>query len=160
MIVIGVGNELRHDDGAGPAVISELRNRSVKDVTLVATDGEPTRLIDLWDGADLAVVIDAVPSESTEPGRVRELEFIDGLHTGTSSHALGLGVAAQLGETLGRMPARMRVYVIEGADFGWGCGLCAPVARAVTEVADRIMGLQPGAPTDGPGQGGDAAARP
>ena len=76
MIVIGVGNELRHDDGAGPAVISELRSRSVKDVTLVATDGEPARLIDLWDGADLTVVIDAVPSESTEPGRVRELESI------------------------------------------------------------------------------------
>lgn len=160
MIVIGVGNELRRDDGAGPAVISELRSRSVKGLTLAVSDGEPTRLIDLWDGADLAVVIDAVPAESGEPGRVRELDSIHGLHTGTSSHALGLGVAIRLGEVLRRTPAKMRIYVIEGVDFSLGSGLGASVARAVAEVADRIMVLSRDTPTGGPDQAGDAATRP
>lgn len=141
MIVIGVGNEFRRDDGAGPAVIGELRGRRLQNMRLAVSDGEPTRLIDLWDRADLAVVIDAVLSESGEPGRVRALDSIDGLHIGASSHALGLGAATLLGEALGRMPGRMRIYVIEGTDFGFGSGLCPPVSRAVRDVADRITAL-------------------
>jgi hydrogenase maturation protease len=141
VIVIGVGNELRRDDGAGPAVIAELRRRSLKDVCLVVSDGEPSRLIDLWSGVDLAIVVDAVLAAAEEPGRVRELDSVREALPGASSHALGLGVAARLGEALGRMPARLRIYVIEGADFGYGSGLCPPVARAVTEVADRIAAL-------------------
>jgi hydrogenase maturation protease len=141
MIVIGVGNELRRDDGAGPAVIEELRGRSLEGVTLAVSDGEPSRLIDLWAGADQAVVIDAAPTSSGEPGHVRELDSVDGVPSSTSSHALGLGVASRLGRTLDRMPATMRIFIIEGADFGFGAGLCPPVARAVTDVADRIARL-------------------
>ncbi|MFB9836909.1 hydrogenase maturation protease [Actinoallomurus acaciae] len=140
MIVIGVGNELRRDDGAGPAVVGELRGRSLEGTTLAVSDGEPSRLLDLWAGADLAIVVDAMPS-ADEPGRVRELHVVGDAGSGTSSHALGLGTAARLGEALGRMPAAMRVYVIEGADFGFGPGLSPPVVRAVTDVADRITTL-------------------
>ncbi|MEV0403134.1 hydrogenase maturation protease [Actinoallomurus sp. NPDC050550] len=154
MIVIGVGNELRHDDGAGPAVIGELRDRRLKGVTLAVSDGEPARLIDLWAEADLAVVVDAVQTTSGEPGRVRELDSINGVHPGTSSsHALGLGAAMRLAEALDRMPGRLRIYSIEGADFGLGPGLSAPVAQAVTEVAQRITTLARDAhrkPTGGP----------
>lgn len=141
MIVIGVGNEFRRDDGAGPAVIGVLRGRRLKGVRLAVCDGEPACLIDLWAGADLAIVVDAVQAAAGEPGRVRELDAIDGTRPGTSSHALGLGVAAQLGQALGRMPGSLRIYVIEGADFGFGPGLCPPVTRAVTEVADGIAAL-------------------
>ncbi|MGI5229649.1 hydrogenase maturation protease [Actinoallomurus sp. CA-142502] len=140
MIVIGVGNELRRDDGAGPAVVEELRSRPLEGATLAVSDGEPSRLLDLWAGADLAVVVDAVPSTG-EPGRVRELGTVGDVASGTSSHALGLGVATRLGEALGRMPAALRIYLIEGADFGFGDGLSPRVVRAVTEVADRITAL-------------------
>jgi hydrogenase maturation protease len=140
VIVIGVGNELRRDDGAGPAVVDELRSRPLEGATLAVSDGEPSRLLDLWAGADLAVVVDAVPS-ADEPGRVRELDAVGGAVSDTSSHALGLGVATRLGEALGRMPATMRIYLIEGTDFGFGPGLSPPVVRAVSEVADRITAL-------------------
>jgi hydrogenase maturation protease len=140
LIVIGVGNELRRDDGAGPAVVDALRSRSLRGATLTVSDGEPSRLIDLWTGADLAVVVDAVPS-ADEPGRVRELGAVRGAEPGTGSHDLGLGVATGLGETLGRMPATLRIYLIEGADFGFGTGLSPLVRRAVDEVADRITAL-------------------
>lgn len=145
MIVIGVGNELRRDDGAGPAVIAELRDRRLKGMRLAVSDGEPARLIDLWADADLAVVVDAVRSISGEPGRVRELDSINGVHPGTSSsHALGLGAATRLGEALGRMPGRLWIYIIDGADFGLGPGLSPPVTHAVSEVADRIAALSEG----------------
>lgn len=141
MIVIGVGNEFRRDDGAGPAVVEALRARAPAGVTLAVCDGEPTALIELWSGAALAVVVDAVRGEG-EPGRVHELGgAITGGTPGTSSHALGLGEATRLAEALGRLPAELRVYAIEGADFGFGTGLCPPVSRAVTVVADRITAL-------------------
>jgi hydrogenase maturation protease len=146
VIVIGVGNELRRDDGAGPAVISELRSRSLQHVTLAVSDGEPTRLIGLWAGADLAIVVDAAPGT---PGRISETDAIDGIRSGTSSHSLGLGVAARLGEVLGKMPAMMRVYIIEGTDFGFGPGLCPRIAQAVTEVADRIAAFARSTPEPG-----------
>ncbi len=141
MIVIGVGNEFRRDDGAGPAVIAELAARSLDGVTLAVSDGEPTHLIDLWSGADHAAVIDTVRSEPSEPGRIREFGSIAEARPGTSSHALGFGVAVRLGEALGRLPGTLRMYLIDGADFALGSGLCPPVERAVAEVADRVAAL-------------------
>ena len=41
MMVIGVGNEFRRDDGAGLAVVARLRDRVPPGVELVLTDGEP-----------------------------------------------------------------------------------------------------------------------
>jgi hydrogenase maturation protease len=71
VVVIGVGNEFRRDDAAGPAVVTSLRGRVPPGVELVLTDGEPTRLIEAWTGAALAVVVDAVRADPPRPGRVR-----------------------------------------------------------------------------------------
>ena len=54
------------------------------------------------------------------------------------SHALGVGTAAALGRALGRMPARLVVFAVEGANFDHGEELSQPVRRAVTEVTARI----------------------
>ena len=70
MVVIGVGNEYRRDDGAGLAVVARLRDRVPPGVELVLTDGEPTRLIEAWTGAALAVVVDAVRADPPRPGPV------------------------------------------------------------------------------------------
>ena len=69
-MVIGVGNEYRRDDGAGLAVVTSLRDRVPPGVELVLTDGEPTRLIEAWTGAALAVVVDAVRADPPRPGRM------------------------------------------------------------------------------------------
>ena len=72
-VVVGVGNEFRRDDGAGPEVIARLRalqpgDAGLSGVTLALSDGEPGRLIDLWEGTSLAVVIDAVRDTACLPG--------------------------------------------------------------------------------------------
>jgi hydrogenase maturation protease len=41
MMVIGVGNEFRRDDGAGLAVVARLHDRVPPGVEMVLTDGEP-----------------------------------------------------------------------------------------------------------------------
>ncbi|MEV0665840.1 hydrogenase maturation protease [Actinomadura luteofluorescens] len=139
-IVIGVGNDLRRDDGAGPAVVEALRGRV--EAGLAVTDGEPARLVALWADADLAIVVDAVRADPPAPGRVRELDAeTAALPTRpVTDHALGLGDAVALGRAVGQMPARLRVIAIEGGDFGFGAGLSPSVAAAVGAVADRLAG--------------------
>lgn len=144
-IVIGVGNDFRRDDGAGLAVIEALRGR-VR-ARLAVTDGEPARLIELWAGAGLAIVVDAVRAEPPDPGRVHDLcaETAALAARSVSGHALGLGDAVALGLAVGQMPGRLRVLAIEGADFGFGHGLTPRVAAAVAAVADRLAAaLEPG----------------
>lgn len=140
MIVIGVGTPFRHDDGAGPAVVDALRDRTPPGVTLAVTDGEPARLIELWAGADLAVVVDAVRADPPRPGRVHEFHdaVADDGHGHVTGHGLGLGAAVELARALDRMPAHLHVYAIEGTDFSLGLGLTPPVAASVRRVADLI----------------------
>jgi len=139
-IVIGVGNEFRRDDGLGPAVVARLRTLSPPaDVTLAVSDGEPTRLLELWTGAELAVVVDAVRTDGDHGGHVYELA-VGGLGpttTGTS-HGVGLGATVELARALGRLPGRLVVFAVDGVDFGFGAELSPAVAAAVDPVARRV----------------------
>ena len=140
-VVIGVGNEFRRDDGAGPAVIARLRGLVPPGVELVVTDGEPTRLIEAWTGAALAVVIDAVRARPPRPGTVHRfvVDRPGAAPTRASSHGLGLDDAIDLALALDRMPGRLIVHAIEAADLAQGPGLSPPVAAAVGIVADAIL---------------------
>ena len=142
VVVIGVGNEYRRDDGAGLAVVTSLRDRVPPGVEVVLTDGEPTRLIEAWTGAVLAIVVDAVRADPPRPGRVHRLELDRPLARATrtaSSHGFGLDDAIQLALALDRMPGRLIVHAIEAADLTQGTGLTPPVAAAVEEVASAVL---------------------
>ena len=144
-VVIGIGNRWRRDDGAGPAVLDRLeRYRPPEGARLVELDGEPARLVDAWTGAAVAIVVDAIRCDPPCPGRVRRIEVDGDTELGDDapavggSHALGVASAAALGRALGRMPARLVVFGIEGADFGPGETISPPVAAAVDAVAARV----------------------
>jgi hydrogenase maturation protease len=150
-VVIGVGNEFRRDDGVGPAVVARLRELQPGDarlagVILALSDGEPTRMIDLWTGADLAVVIDAVRDCGVPAGHRYELAVdalvVDALpgavHRAASSHAIDLGETVELARALGRLPARLVVLAIAGQDFGFGTGLTDGVASTVEPLVERV----------------------
>ena len=140
-MVIGVGNEFRHDDGAGPAVVARIRHRVPPGARLVVTDGEPARLIEAWTGAELAVVVDAVRAAPPRPGKVHRF-VVDRPGTGTaaaSSHGLGLDDAISLALALDRMPGRLIVHAIEAEDLTQGVGLTPAVAAAVITVAQAVL---------------------
>lgn len=141
-VVIGVGNEYRHDDGAAVEVIGQLRHRHLPGVTLAVTDGEPSRLLGLWEGTDLAIVVDAIRSESSIPGNVHNLVVEPARFeapTSPSSHGLGLGEAVELARALGRLPRRLVIIGVEGADFSLGLGLSPAVAQRIQDVVDLVV---------------------
>lgn len=87
------------------------------------------------------MVIDAAYTEPSSPGRVHRLvlESARPARTGTtSSHGLGLGEAIELSSVLGRLPGRLVVYAVEGADRTLGTGLTEPVAARVEELAHAV----------------------
>ncbi len=142
VVVIGVGNEFRRDDGIGPAVLARLRGQVPAAVELLVSDGEPARLIEAWSGADLAVVVDAVRADPAEPGRLHRLVLDEtippGLHR-VSSHGLALGDAVGLAQALGLLPGRLIVHAVEAADLGPGPGLSPPVAAAAAALAAAVV---------------------
>ena len=141
-VVIGVGNEFRRDDGAGPQVVARLRGRAPEAVELLVSDGEPTRMIEAWEGAGLAIVVDAVRAEPAVPGRLHRLELDRagaGPATPVSSHGLGLDDAIGLALALDRMPGRLIVHAVEAGDLGQGTGLTPAVAAVIDTLAAAVL---------------------
>jgi len=153
-IFIGVGNQYRHDDAAGIEVARRLRATGLPGATVFELDGEPVGLLDAWDGADLAYVVDALRGNS--PGRVHRLEVgpsedarLTESQARDSSHALGLGDAVELGRVLGRLPRRLILLGIEGSDFNAGEGLSNEVEGAVMAIVAELSSEA----TEWPGSG-------
>ena len=121
--VIGVGNPLRGDDAAGLLVARRVRELAGAEMEVVELEGEPARLLDAWEGAELALVVDAISSGGTA-GETMRFDVTDEplprAATAASTHALGLGDVVELGRALGRLPARLIVFGIEGAGFEAG----------------------------------------
>lgn len=143
IVVIGVGNPFRRDDGIGPEVARRVRATTPSWVDVVEHDGEPAGLLDVWEGADLAVVVDAVRSHASSPGHIHRVlvEATTGVGalSGVSSHAGGPGDAVALARALDRLPARLVLYGIEGASFSAGLGLTPSVEASVNTVAELIV---------------------
>jgi hydrogenase maturation protease len=140
-IVIGVGNEYRCDDALGPTVVGLLRELDLPGVDFAESDGEPSGLMDLWEGFDLAVVVDAVRTDPARPGRVHRMSAHHpslGAAGATSSHGVDPGEVIALARALDRLPARLMLYAVEVADTGFGVGLSPDVADAARLIADEI----------------------
>ena len=136
---MGAGNRWRRDDAAGLLVAARLRGTIPAEV--VEHEGEPTALLNVWDGADALWLVDAVSSGSV-PGTVHRLdastEPLPAALFRASSHLVGLGEAVELARALGRLPPHVVFYGIEDESFEAGDELTPAVAAAVTQVAEAL----------------------
>lgn len=142
IVIIGVGNPLRGDDGAGPAVAALLKNRVPAPVEIRLCDGNAADLIEGWTGRGLALIADAVRS-GAEPGTVRRIdatsEDVPALPVGSSTHGLGLAEAVAMGRVLDRLPEKLLIYGIEGSSFTQGQEPSPAVTKGVQRAAERIL---------------------
>ncbi|MGA8295521.1 MAG: hydrogenase maturation protease [Acidimicrobiales bacterium] len=136
VVVAGIGNRYRGDDGVGVAVASLVaQSKCARDIGPIS---EPLDLLGRWEGASLAVLVDATRSKSA-PGTVLfvELDEIDD-GSSASTHAFGLRRVCRIASALGDAPRRVVVVGIEGEDFSDGDHLSGAVAGAVTRAAAAI----------------------
>jgi hydrogenase maturation protease len=140
-MVIGVGNPWRCDDAAGLAVAQRLRGMLPDGVEVLEREGEPSGLIDAWDGVAAVWLVDAVAS-GFAPGTVHRLDASEHELPAelfrASTHHLGLAEAVELARALGRLPERTIFYGIEGASFDVGEELTPEVEAAVIQVAETL----------------------
>ena len=142
VLVIGVGNEFRGDDAVGVLVARRLGERNLPGVKVIEQNGEGAALITVWEGAETVFLIDAAQS-GAEPGTIHRFEGheerlpSDPFHF--SSHAFGVNEAIEIGRSLGKLPAKLIVYGIEGGDFEIGSGISPRVQEAVDSVVHSLL---------------------
>lgn len=142
IIVMGVGNDMRGDDGIGLAVVRKATEELAPMVESVILDGEPTRMIDAWEAFDAVIIVDAVVTGAV-PGTIHRYDISGGDDVPSradqsSSHALGVGESVALGRALERIPKQVVVLGVEGAVFDDGPDLSPGVAAAIPEAARAL----------------------
>ncbi len=146
ILIIGVGNLYRRDDAVGLIIARRLKEKNLKNLTVLEASGEGTALMEAWQGAELVILIDAVHS-GAEPGTIYRLEAhaqpIPTKFFHYSTHAFSVAEAIELARTLGQLPPKLIVYGIEGKDFEAGEGLSPEVEKAAQAVLERLELDQP-----------------
>ena len=166
IVVVGMGNKWRRDDGVGPAVARLVAEHVGAEATagcrVFAQLDDPLDLLNHFDGADLAVVVDAT-RRGLSPGTVSIIDLEepgdalassnaavrptarDGSHGQghgpSSTHGLGLAGVLRLARALERSPRRTLIVGVEGEEYGAGSELSPTVAAATGRAAATVLDL-------------------
>ena len=139
ILVAGVGNLLRGDDGFGPAV-TELLGHLPAGAEVVETGiGGIALLQELMIGCDGLVLIDAV-DRGAAPGTVFVLEpdVGEGVHE-PDVHLANPDRVLSMAKTMGYLPARVRIIGCQPQDMDeLGQGLSPVVQRALPIAVQRV----------------------
>jgi hydrogenase maturation protease len=139
ILVAGVGNVLRGDDGFGPAV-TELLGHLPDGVDVVETGtGGIALLQELMVGCDGLVLIDAV-DRGAKPGTlfVLEPEVSPGVHV-PDVHLANPDRVLSMAKTMGFLPDRVRIIGCQPLDVDELCqGLSPVVLQALPFAVKRI----------------------
>ncbi len=145
-IVIGIGNNLMTDDGAGIHVIDRLREMDLPEhVRLVDGGTLGFTLLEIVEGARRLIVVDAAQLEA-EPGTVQVFQDaeMDGYLTGcrrSSVHEVNLLDVIGAARFRGNMPKRYALVGIQPESVDWGAEPTERVARGVDQATAAILEL-------------------
>ena len=149
VLVAGIGNVLRGDDGFGVLVIEALKAAGAADpsVTLVEIGIAGVGLVQhLMDGYDTLIIVDAV-QRGVEAGRVMVLEpDLAGLARSRTAridmHQTDAEGVMRMAAAVGCVPAH--VWIVgceaEGCD-DLGAALSGPVRAAIPEAVSKVRAL-------------------
>lgn len=138
MLIVGCGNRLRGDDTAGIFVAERLRELGFPSIV---HSGDALSLIELWRETEAVILVDAVQT-GAPIGTVSTWDrasFPAAIRSPASSHGLGVAEAIALAERLGRLPRQLRVYGIEGREFGMGAEMATEVKSAAQSLVWRLV---------------------
>jgi hydrogenase maturation protease len=141
IVLIGIGNEYRSDDGVGLAVIRALKAQELPDTLLLECSGDGAELMEMWSTARKVILIDVV-SSGTKAGTIYRFDAltqqIPARFSFQSTHVFGIAEAIQLARVLDQLPPSLIVYGIEGENFAAGVGLSSEVENAVQKVVEQV----------------------
>jgi hydrogenase maturation protease len=141
--VLGMGNVLMGDDGAGPYAVAvlEARYRLADEVTVLDVGTPGLDLVPYLSGADVLLLVDTVWSDAP-PGTLgiydKQTLLRSKLPPRLSPHDPALGQCLAMLEMEGRAPGEMLLLGIVPETTEFGPGLSAAVQAAIPQVVERI----------------------
>ena len=141
VLVIGVGNAWRGDDAVGLQAARRLRVSLGPSVEVIDAEGDGLAILDLMEGIDHVILIDAVKGGG-QPGTTVRLDLSVGSRWGTvvpcSTHAMGIAAAIDLARALGRLPKQIILYGIEIESVDSGASLSGSVREGLDIVVEQV----------------------
>jgi len=143
VLVLGLGNPLRGDDGVGPRLVEELTRRRLPEGVMALDGGTGgLDLLQVLEGWQRVVVVDAA-DVGREPGQfVRFTPDQARLAQAAerfSLHHAGLGEVLALANALGRALPHMVIFGVQPAEVGWREGLSPAVETALSALVDAVL---------------------
>lgn len=141
ILVVGIGNPFRGDDGAGWAVIDALEGKVSVDVKLSKLRGEISELLDVFANYSTIYLVDACQMDAPlgfweRIDAHQDPIFLDTPQT--STHGLSISQAIALAKTLNEVPSKLIIYAINGDQYNMNAALSPPVAGVIEMVAQNI----------------------
>ena len=142
LLVLGLGNVLLGDDGAGPAVIARLRDGNAVPAGLRLFDGGTLglSLLPYLEDARRVILVDAVAADAPAGTLVR-LEGADvgpAVATRLSPHQVGVADLLEGARWHDREPERLVLLGVVPESIELGVGLSRPVLRALPQLIDLV----------------------
>jgi hydrogenase maturation protease len=143
ILVLGLGNPLRGDDGFAQCVLAELERENLGSHVLLRDGGTAgLEIVNLLEGWTTVIIIDALDF-GAQPGQVRcmALDAAQVRKHPVSSNALhsaGLFEALVLAEALGRLPEHLTLVGVQPQNLQFVPSLSDEV-RAAVPVAVRAI---------------------
>ncbi len=143
--VVGIGNSLLTDDGAGIHALERFAtSNTCDDVTCIDGGTVGLALLDRLEGLDALIVLDAMKL-GLRPGTVTVLTGEDMDHhlrnQHGSVHEVGLSDLMDALRLRGDMPKNRALIGIEPAEMGWGTWPTTSVAASLPEAAGEAHTL-------------------
>jgi hydrogenase maturation protease len=141
IVVIGVGNLLRKDEGIGIHVIKALQEMELSpDVSLVDGGTSPD-LIAYTGAGDRIIIVDAAKAggETGAIYRFRPEDLDDKKRTLASAHEMGLIENLKLMGLTGNEPSEVIIIGIEPEDTGWGTELSPELKRKLETIVKVVL---------------------
>ncbi len=137
IVLMGIGNELRHDDGVGQIIIKRLHECARDTIAVINCKDVPenfTGYVKRFKPTHV-ILIDAVDF-GANPGDVDIFEIQDIESSGITTHKASLTVIADY--LLQETAARIFVIGIQPANSSFGTGLSLDVKNAVDLIVESL----------------------
>ena len=143
-LVMGVGNLLRRDDGAGVHLVDRLRTLAPQIDAVDAAMGG-VEILEAMRGYDRVIIVDSIMT-GAEPGTIYHVNIAEGDEPPriSSSHGVDLVTTLELGRRLipEMMPPEQVLIGIEAEDtVNFGVSCTRRVEAAVDQVVEDIITL-------------------
>jgi len=143
VLVLGLGNVVCQDDGAGIAAIHKLLREYELPEGVLALDGGTLglSLLPLVDSADQVIMVDAIRAEGP-PGtlvRIEGDEVAPAVYERLSPHQIGVADLLAGASLLDRYPDRVVLIGVVPESIDLGLGRTDAVEASIPELVERVV---------------------